>query len=225
MAAEEPASASTSIDAKQSVELPDEVRETGGFFRGVAAAFRSSMPAVRGAIRSVGEARTLAFASEGGVAGKNLISKPVYYGAWGLSGIAILADITTKTWDAAPEKRTGTCLYNVAFHIPASLVVPAVIIHQIVHGMEHSVKHHSYAKGLPPRAKAVIPVAAALLAIIPVVPAVDHVAEMVMEPTLGAYLGLEFEHHHGDHGDHAEGDGHAEGEGAKPAADAHEKAD
>ena len=42
-----------------------------------------------------------------------------------------------------------------------------------------------------------VPVAAALLAIVPVVPAVDHVSEMVMEPTLGKWLGIEFEHHHG----------------------------
>jgi hypothetical protein len=41
-------------------------------------------------------------------------------------------------------------------------------------------------------------VVAALLAVIPVVPVVDHVAEMVMEPTLGKFLGIEFEHHGGN---------------------------
>ena len=49
---------------------------------------------------------------------------------------------------------------------------------------------------LPARMKPLVPVAAALLSIVPVVPAVDHVAEVVMEPTLGAYLGLQFSHHH-----------------------------
>ena len=44
----------------------------------------------------------------------------------------------------------------------------------------------------PARIKPVLPVAAALLSIVPVVPAVDAAAEMLMEPTLGAYLGLEF---------------------------------
>jgi hypothetical protein len=43
-----------------------------------------------------------------------------------------------------------------------------------------------------------IPVVAALLAVIPVVPVVDHVSEMVMEPTLGKFLGIEFEHHGGN---------------------------
>jgi len=42
----------------------------------------------------------------------------------------------------------------------------------------------------------VLPVAAALLSIAPVVPAVDAAAEMVLEPTLGAFLGLQFHHQH-----------------------------
>merc|ERR1712096_485137 len=78
--------------------------------------------------------------------------------------------------------------------MPASLVVPAVIIHHVVHMTERAVKTTS----LPSRVKPVVPVVAALLAIIPVVPAVDAAAEMLMEPTLGAYLGLDFHHHHGD---------------------------
>ena len=97
--------------------------------------------------------------------------------------------------DAPEEKRVNTCLYHTAFHIPASLVVPAVIIHQIVHGMQHSMKNHSYAKSFPPRVKALIPVCAALASIFPVVPCVDHVAEMIMEPTLGKYLDLDFPEH------------------------------
>ena len=81
------------------------------------------------------------------------------------------------------------------FHIPASLVVPAVIIHQIVHGMQYSMKNHGYAKSFPPRVKALIPVCAALASIFPVVPVVDHTFEFIMEPTLGKYLELEFPEH------------------------------
>ena len=102
-------------------------------------------------------------------------------------------------WDAPKDKQLNTGLYYSAFHIPASLVVPAVIIHQIVHGMEYSMKNHSYAKAFPPRAKALVPVAAALLSIIPVVPVVDHTFELIMEPTLGKYLDIEFEDHHHEH--------------------------
>ena len=94
--------------------------------------------------------------------------------------------------DAPDEKKLNTGIYYTAFHIPASLVVPAVIIHQVVHLTEKVVKKTS----LPPRVKPLVPVAAALLSIVPVVPAVDTAAEMLMEPTLGAYLGLEFSHHH-----------------------------
>ena len=56
-------------------------------------------------------------------------------------------------------------------------------------------KNHNYAKSFPPRVKALIPVCAALASIFPVVPCVDHVAEMIMEPTLGKYLDLEFPEH------------------------------
>ena len=162
----------------------------GGMFRGVAAALRSTMPAVR----TVGGFRPLAFLSEGAVAGKSVLPATLYYGAWGVSGVAIAADITTQVVDAPEDKKLNTGLYYTAFHIPASLVVPAVIIHQVVHLVEKVVKSSS----LPPRVKPLVPVAAALLSIVPVVPAVDTAAEMLMEPTLGAYLGLEFSHHHGE---------------------------
>ena len=179
----------------ESQQVPG-AKECGGIFRGIAAAFRSSQPALRSGVRAIGAQRTLAFASEGGVAGKALIPKPVYYGAWGLSGIAIIADIATKMWDAPVEKQQATVLYNIAFHVPASLVIPAVAIHQLVHGLEHSMKNHSYASALPPRAKTLVPVVGALMSVPVVVPVIDHAAEAVMEPTLGKYLGLEFDHHH-----------------------------
>ena len=87
-------------------------------------------------------------------------------------------------------------MYWTTFHIPASLVVPAVIIHRIVHTVQHAVEHQKFAQSWSPRMKAGAPIAAALLSIIPVVPIVDTAAEHLLEPTLGAYLGLEFEHHH-----------------------------
>eukprot|EP00929_Paragymnodinium_shiwhaense_P066604 TRINITY_DN33413_c0_g1_i1.p1 TRINITY_DN33413_c0_g1~~TRINITY_DN33413_c0_g1_i1.p1 ORF type:complete len:216 (-),score=32.71 TRINITY_DN33413_c0_g1_i1:360-938(-) len=176
-----------------------ELENAGGYFRGVAALLRVKAPILKAGVRAVGEARPLAFASEVGVAGRPLMSNVIYYGCWGLSGVAIAADITTKAWDAPEDKKMNTVLYHTAFHVPASLVIPAYIIHQVVHGMEHSMQHHNYAKNLPPRLKAVAPVAAALVAIVPVVPTVDHTAEMILEPTLGKYLGLEFSHHHKAH--------------------------
>lgn len=177
-----------------------------GWLRGIAAAFRkvamvgkkiivAKGPAVKSTIRSVGEARPLAFASEGAVAGESILPRIVYYGAWGLSGLAISADIYTKQDDAPAALKWNTVYYWTAFHIPASLVVPAYIIHQIVHHVEHAVQR-PWAKSWSPRAKSIAPVGAALLSIIPVVPVVDYAFETAMEPTLGAYLGLQFNHHH-----------------------------
>ena len=170
--------------------------QIGGAFRGIAAAARAKLPALKAAVRTVGANRPLAFASEGAVAGKNVMPKYMYYGAWGLSGTAIAADIARRSWDAPDDLKKETAAYWTAFHVPASLVVPAVIIHRVVGAAEHSINHHSYAKKIPLRIRPFFPVGAALLSIIPVVPAVDHLAELIMEPTLGKYLGLEFDDHH-----------------------------
>jgi len=164
----------------------------------LAAKTAASQTAAKSAVRAVGENRSLAFASEGAVAGESMIPRLVYYGAWTLSGVAIAADIYNKQDDAPPDKKWPTVYYWTAFHIPASLVVPAVMIHRIVHTVQHAVEHQNFAKAWSPRVKAGAPVAAAFLSIIPIVPLVDTAAEYIMEPTLGAYLGLEFEHYHHD---------------------------
>ncbi len=189
------------------------MKECSGAFRGIAAATRKLALASRKAVvakttvaqkakttaRAMGDNRPLAFASEGAVAGEPILPKVVYYGAWTLSGLAISADIYNKYDDAPVDKKWQSVAYWTAFHIPASLVVPALIIHQVVHRIQQLVESPtSLAKAWPPRAKAVAPVAAALISIVPVGPAVDFVAEAVMEPTLGAYLGLTFYHSHHD---------------------------
>jgi hypothetical protein len=191
-------------------------QELSGVLRGIAAATRKLLipakkaiiakgPASKQAVRAVGENRPLAFASEGAVAGESMIPRAVYYGAWTLSGAAICADIYNKQDDAPSDKRWNAVFYWTAFHIPASLVVPAVIIHRIVHTVENAVENPKKGSMLAKKAwfqssrfKAGAPVAAALLSIIPVVPIVDHSFEFIMEPTLGAYLGLTFHHHHHD---------------------------
>mmetsp|Transcript_6151 Transcript_6151/g.17476 ORF Transcript_6151/g.17476 Transcript_6151/m.17476 type:complete len:232 (-) Transcript_6151:6058-6753(-) len=191
-------SSSSSSSSSSSEPLVD-ASNAGAFFRGVAAAARAKIPVFRAAsakaVRSIGSNRPLAFASEGAVAGNALMPRWLYYGAWGLSGAAIGADITSRTWDAPENKQWETAAYWTAFHVPASLVVPAVIIHKVVDVTEHSMENHSYAKRIPVRVRPFVPVGMALLAIVPVVPTVDHLAEAIMEPTLGSYLGLEFHSH------------------------------
>lgn len=186
----------------------DKIEESaGGWLRGVAVATRklalvtkkviiAKGPAAKQAVRQIGQNRPLAFTSEGAVAGQSLIPKIVYYGAWGLSGVAISADIYSRYDDAPEDKKWNTVLYWTSFHIPASLLVPAYIIHQVVHTVEHAVENpKGMAKAWSARTKSIAPVAAAILSIGPVVPMVDYAAECLLEPTLGAYLGLDFSHH------------------------------
>jgi len=127
-----------------------------------------------------------------------------------LSGVAVCADIATKTMDASEDKRWATLGYHTAFHVPASLVIPAVIIHKIVHVSQNAVQSSAALRNVSSRTKSFVPVGAALLSIGPVVPIVDHVCEMVMEPTLGAMLGLEFSHHESGH--HSDEDKHTKDE-------------
>lgn len=130
--------------------------------------------------------------------------------AWGLSGLSICADVYNKYDDAPPGMKNKTALYWTAFHVPASLVVPALIVHRVVHHAEGIVRDpKGIARGLPHRARALAPVAAAMISIVPVVPTVDYAAESIMEPTLGRYLGLEFHH---DHHHHHRGGGGGGGE-------------
>ncbi|KAL7580785.1 hypothetical protein ACA910_001064 [Epithemia clementina (nom. ined.)] len=192
-----------------------EEKQLSGGFRGIAVAARkflmagkrtltAHVPTIKTTIRQIGQIRPLAFASEGAVAGASVLPTSIYYGAWGMSGLAIVSDIYTKQDDAtAYNKSWETTIYWTAFHIPASLVVPAYIIHQIVHKVQHAVENpHGFAKTWSPRARAWTPVGAALLSIIPVVPVVDTTFEYILEPTLGAHLGLEFHGHHGHNANH-----------------------
>ncbi|KAL3784940.1 hypothetical protein ACHAW5_003620 [Stephanodiscus triporus] len=194
-----PTTATTSRTTTTTAPLDDPVDYHGvsssvgesasGIFRGIAASLRK-------AARAAGEARPLAFASEGAVAGDAVIPRWAYYGAWGLSGLAIGADVYNRYDDAPAETKSATALYWTAFHVPASLVVPAMIVHRVAHLAEGVARDPGgIARGWSPRARAFAPVAAAMISIVPVVPTVDYAAEAIMEPTLGRYLGLEFHHH------------------------------
>ncbi|KAL3807901.1 hypothetical protein ACHAXA_008405, partial [Cyclostephanos tholiformis] len=189
----------------------------GGILRGIAASMRgsalsstissSSSTSIKSAIRAVGQARPLAFASEGAVAGETLLPRWLYGSMWGLSISAICADVYVKYDDAPRDIKRNTVLYWMAFHVPASLIVPAMIVHRVAHLTEDIVRDrrielrgigtgkNGIVSKLSPRARALAPVMAAMISIIPVVPMVDRVAESIMEPTLGRYLGLEFRHH------------------------------
>lgn len=85
-----------------------------------------------------------------------------------------------------------------AFHVPASLVLPAMAIHKVVHVASDFVSKHAKLSALPQRQRALIPVAAAVLAIVPVVPLCDHGVEFALENTLAPALGLSLHHetHH-----------------------------
>mmetsp|Transcript_47377 Transcript_47377/g.92420 ORF Transcript_47377/g.92420 Transcript_47377/m.92420 type:complete len:245 (+) Transcript_47377:47-781(+) len=191
----------TVADDDTTTVADEDTTAIGAYFRGLAMAIRNKImlkkALITKGIRDLGAARPLHFASEGAVASNNLIPRWTYYGAWGISGLAIGADITAKSWDADEEKKWHTAAYWTAFHVPASLVVPAYVIHQVVDGAEKFAKTSAFfkKKNLPPKVRTIFPVACAVLAIVPVVPVVDLFFETVMEPTLGTYLGLTFHHH------------------------------
>ena len=81
-----------------------------------------------------------------------------------------------------------------------------------MHAAESAVASPMGIKHIPKTARPLVPVACALIAIVPVVPTVDHLMEMAFEPTLGKFLGLEFE----EHGHH---DANGINDNSSPAAD------
>ena len=96
--------------------------------------------------------------------------------------------------DSPTEDSLSTILYYTSFHIPASLIIPAVIIHKIGHLMETSMPK-CFSKKLSSKVKIMLPICVTLLSIYPVVFMVDTTAEQILEPTLGKYLNLEFPKH------------------------------
>ena len=119
---------------------------------------------------------------------------PVYVLLWGASLSAIVSDIYMKQHDSAKEDSLSTILYYTSFHIPASLIIPAVIIHKIGHLMESSMPNY-FSKNLSSKVKIMLPICVTLLSIYPVVFMVDTTAEKILEPTLGKYLNLDFPKH------------------------------
>ena len=95
-------STNESITPTKTTTTLDKINEVplDGFFRGIAIAAQAKLPALKAvtksAICTAGTYRPLAFASEGAVAGKNVLPTSLYYGAWGLSSLAIASDITLK---------------------------------------------------------------------------------------------------------------------------------
>ena len=119
---------------------------------------------------------------------------PAYFFLWGVSLSAIVSDIYMKQHDSAKEDSFSTILYYTSFHIPASLIIPAVIIHKIGQLLETSMPN-CIAKKLSSKVKIMLPICVTLLSIYPVVFMVDTTAEKILEPTLGKYLNLEFPKH------------------------------
>ena len=119
---------------------------------------------------------------------------PVYVLLWGASLSAIISDIYMKQHDSPKEDSLSTILYYTSFHIPASLIIPAVIIHKIGHSMETSMPN-CFSKNLSSKVKIMLPICVTLLSIYPVVFMVDTTAEKILEPTIGKYLNLDFSKH------------------------------
>lgn len=159
-----------------------------GVMRAFAASIRSMLP---GVTRGIAASRPLAFASEIGVASRPIIPKSVYYGAWALSGLAVACDAGHKIGDTPPEHKFAMGVYQAAFHIPASLVIPAVIIHKVVGKVQADVKAQPWRYDrLPRRFWPGIPVVVALACIPVVVPVVDHATEMFLDATLTPFLNI-----------------------------------
>ena len=70
----------TSDGEKECEDKIVDLDNIGGFFRGLAASVRNSLPSLKSSVKALGQARPLHFSSEVAVASNSVIPRYLYYG-------------------------------------------------------------------------------------------------------------------------------------------------
>lgn len=146
--------------------------------------------------------RWMAYASEGTEPFRPVASKWFVRSGYALSFLYVLSDIgvrTRLTWLETHSKQKATVVFGdtLVFHSLASLVIPAVFIHQIVHGSSKLVSKMSSITRYP-RVAGLAPTIIGLCSIPFVVGPIDHGVEFAMDKTLRQYYEVHSSHEHHD---------------------------
>mmetsp|Transcript_7902 Transcript_7902/g.26235 ORF Transcript_7902/g.26235 Transcript_7902/m.26235 type:complete len:190 (-) Transcript_7902:102-671(-) len=129
------------------------------------------------------KARLVAYTSDVGEAARPIVSPHLVKAAYGVSGLYVVADVGATTYQAKERGESDaavarTCAHQTIFQVLASLLLPAVTIHQTVHVAEGIIKRSATAPAVMRRWGAPL----TGLCVIPLLPILlDHPVETVVD--------------------------------------------
>lgn len=153
-------------------------------------------------LRRIVSIRSLAYTSEGAEAMRPIVHKAIVRLGYGLSFGYVGADIGLKLYDIK-DQPSQIIKYKAldlsAWHLSASLVVPAVTIHTFVSGITKLQKKFIYtATKLPTRFGKVFPTICGLISIPFIIKPIDYGTDFVMDKYVRPYYPVQIPHetHH-----------------------------
>lgn len=143
--------------------------------------------------------RWMAYASEGTEPFRPVASKWFVRSGYALSFIYVAADIGVRTranYVQNQDTKKASIVFGdtLLFHSMASLIIPAVTIHQIVHLSSSGIKRGNILANMP-RVRGLLPTLIGLMSIPFVVGPIDHGVEYLMDHTARKFYEHE-EHEH-----------------------------
>ena len=135
--------------------------------------------------------RLTAFTSEVGESLRPVIPGWQVACAYGVSWLYVFIDVAVRgaeQWASAPgdpARLTRLITYTSIFHTVATMLIPAVLIHAAVHGVQHLVRRYAVRRGLLALFATWLPTFVGI-ALIPAMLLFDHPVEMLLDKLFAA---------------------------------------
>lgn len=157
--------------------------------KGVGAKAATAKSAGSGAIMEA--SRPAAYASEVGESFRIVSSRKFVYTMYGMSILYVAADTALKTAEA--REHGAACMAARAvdtglWHVSASLVAPALVIHRVVDSTSALMKQEAVRAVLSPRVLVWTPITVGLCSIPFIIHPIDHFTDYVMDRTVRVAL-------------------------------------
>ena len=170
------------------VKLPGLLTNAGGLLKSPFALIAT----FRGPIgKLLARLRLTAFTSEVGESLRPVIPGWQVACAYGVSWLYVLIDVAVRgaeQWASAPgdpARLTRLITYTSIFHTVATMLIPAVLIHAAVHGVQHLVRRYAVRRGLLALFATWLPTFVGI-ALIPAMLLFDHPVEMLLDKLFAA---------------------------------------
>ena len=170
------------------VKLPGLLTNAGGLLKSpfaLIATFRGPIGVM------LARLRLTAFTSEVGESLRPVIPGWQVACAYGVSWLYVFIDVAVRgaeQWASAPgdpARLTRLITYTSIFHTVATMLIPAVLIHAAVHGVQHLVRRYAVRRGLLALFATWLPTFVGI-ALIPAMLLFDHPVEMLLDKLFAA---------------------------------------